>query len=268
MEKVIGVLWEMIYLIIFVSVFLYFLRSKKTYSFVKGIFLTACSFQLTRTLFETLTYQLDIEAIKRLFGWDGSLSFIPQYLGMMGYFLLVFGITLMLGEEYSSREGATEHQILQGNRRNIGISLLLFVVTLGVYFPFWLYRTVNDLKKNFDAEIPYTAGKAVGFCFIPIFNLFWFLYVLFSLPKRMQQIEGKYFRASAGFHFHYLLIPVLLILFSLLSNLQISSSLGKSKIAEVLFFMSATFVLWLTIQAKLNAFFDFRDHVVTKEVMA
>ncbi len=81
----------------------------------------------------------------------------------------------------------------------------------------------------------------------------------------MKQIEKKHFGKNVGFYFHPVLISILLIAFSLLSNLQAASSLEEMKLGEYLFFLSALFVLWLTIQAKLNAFFDFHKNIIISE---
>jgi hypothetical protein len=172
----------------------------------------------------------------------------------------------MVGKDSNNKNDQIEYPPIEGNRRNIGISLLLFIITLGIYFPFWLYRTVKDLKNNFEDDIPYTPGKAVGYLFIPIFNIFWAFYILFSLPLRIKQIERKYYRENVGFYFHPLLIPIFLIIFITISNLQIRFEFEKSTYGSILFFESAIFILWLTIQAKLNSFFDFeRESVLNKE---
>jgi len=262
MEKAIGVSWGVVYIIIYTSIFFYFLKNRRTYSFIKGFFITACSLSVIGELFLILVYRLDIRAMQGIFGFGGVLNFISTYFLWTGTFLLLFGITFLIGSEYNKEGIKTELPAMKGERRNIGISLLLFVVTLGVYFPFWLFRTVKDLKNNFEIEIPYTPGKAVGFLFIPIFNIYWMFYILFSLPLRMKQIEKNHFGKNVGFYFHPVLIPILLIAFSLLSNLQgvnlpTVSSFKEIKLGEILFFWSGLLVLWLTIQAKLNAFFDF-----------
>ena len=168
----------------------------------------------------------------------------------------------MIGKQHTIKNEQIECPAMKGNRRNIGVSLLLFVITLGIYFPFWLYRTVKDLKNNFGDDIPYTPGKVVGLLFIPIFNIFWVFYILFSLPLRIKQIENKYYGESVSFYFHPIVIPILLIIFSAMSNLQIRLEFEKSTYSSILFFESAIFVLWLTVQAKLNSFFDFRKEPI------
>ncbi len=255
MEILIEVLWLMIHLIIYGFIFFYFLKSKKTYSFVKGFFLTACSLSVIDFLSYWLLGSLWAAVFPVLMG-GYEYGFFEFFILRPGPFLLVYGITFLIGSEYNKEEIKTELPAMKGTRRNIGISLLLFVVTFGIYFYFWLYRTVKDLRNNFEREIPYTPGKAVGFLFIPLFNIYWMFHILFSLPLSMKRIEKKHFGKNVGFFFHPVLIPVLLIGFSMLSSLQIMLDLEDIWLRDILFFWSGSLILWLTIQAKLNAFFD------------
>ena len=262
METAVGFFWSLVYLILYISFFYFFMESKQINTFVKGAFISACSFRIIAVIFEILIYRFSIDSINKIFGWDGNLGFIFYFFNCTGHFLLIYGLSFFIGKEYNNvDEAKSEYPIMEGRRRSIGISLLLFVVTLGIYFPFWLYRTVKDLKINFNVDIPYTPGKAVGFLFIPIFNIYWGFYIFFSLPLKIKQIEEKYYGDNLGFYFHPILIPILWILFSIMSNFQFYESFDKSIIGNVLFFESAIFVFWLTIQAKVNTFFEFEKAI-------
>ena len=74
--------------------------------------------------------------------------------------------------------------------RSIGISILLYFVTFGIYGFFWLYfiHSENPRRKDIDP----TPGKAVGFLFIPFFNIYWFFKVFLSLTDRLNTlaVEG------------------------------------------------------------------------------
>ncbi|MBM3713718.1 MAG: DUF4234 domain-containing protein [Actinobacteria bacterium] len=262
MEKFISFSWDLVKLILYISLIIYFFKNRKIYTYVKGIFLTCLFFHIIGWIFKILMYTFSLDSIRNIFGWDGNFQFITDFIYSTSYFLLLFGVSLLIGKEYLIKNEEIEYPTMEGKRRNIGVSLLLFIITLGIYFPFWLYRTVKDLKNNFEDDIPYTPGKAVGFLFIPIFNIFWAFYILFSLPSRIKQIETKYFGKNISFYFHPILIPILLIIFIIISNLQIRFEFEKSNYGSILFFESAIFVLWLTIQAKLNSFFDFKKELV------
>jgi len=247
-------------LVLYISLIIYFFQDRKIYTYVKGIFLTSFFLLIIRRIILILSYTFNIYSVQKIFFWEGNFVFIQSFLNATPYFLLVFGASLLIGKDYLVKDEKIEYPTMEGKRRNIGVSLLLFIVTLGIYFPFWLYRTVKDLKNNFEDDIRYTPGKAVGFFFIPIFNIFWAFYILFSLPFRIKQIESKYYGENIGFYFHPLLIPILLIIFIITVNLQINFELDKDTFkyifGDILFFESAIIILWLTIQAKLNSFFD------------
>jgi hypothetical protein len=211
-----------------------------------------------------LGFELDIGALREIFGYNMFFNIIRQYFGSMGYFLLAFGITLLIDKERKSEERPESSlPVMKGKRRNIAISLLLFIVTMGIYFFFWLYRTVKDLKTNFESDIPYTPGKAVGFLFIPIFNIFWALYLLFSLPLKIKKIEDKHFGKVVGFNYHPVLIILLFLLFYAISAIQ-QYKIEPTNITQLLnsliFPLTSIYFLWLTLQAKLNVFFDFSGH--------
>lgn len=265
MENFISFSWNLVYLILYISLIIYFFQNRKIYTFVKGVFLTSLFFRIIGWLFEILMYTFSIESIRKIFGWDGNLQFLMNFINITSYFLLLFGVSLLIGKEYIIGNEKKAYLTMEGSRRNIGFLLILFIITLGFYFPFWLYRTVKDLKNNFEDDIPYTPGKAVGFLFIPIFNIFWAFYILFSLPSRIKKIESKYYGENVGFYFHPLLIPILLIIFIIISNLQIRVKFETSTYGSILFFESAIFLLWLTIQAKLNSFYDFENESIEKK---
>ncbi len=124
---------------------------------------------------------------------------------------------------------------------------------MGLYFPFWLYRTVKDLRRSYGDEIPYTPAKAVGFLFIPVLNLFWFLYILFSLPTRIQEIEKKYFGRAVGFYFHPHFISILILILTIIGGLP--HSVTARFWANAVFTTLGILLMWLTIQAKVNALF-------------
>jgi len=258
MEKVIEFSFDLVSLMLYVFLIIYFFRNKKFYTYVKGMFLTCFFFRIIGMIFQILMYTFSVESIRDIFGYYGTFHFIPNSINYISYFLLLFGLTLLVGKDYPIKNEKTEYPTMQGKRRNIGVSLLLFVVTLGIYTPFWLYRTVKDLKNNFEDDIPYTPGKAVGFMFIPLFNFFWALYILFSLPSRIKRIEDKYYGENVGFYFHPLLISILLIIFMITADLQFYVEFGR----YILYAESAILVLWLTIQAKLNSFFDFKKSLL------
>lgn len=69
-------------------------------------------------------------------------------------------------------------------------SVMLTVVTLGIYQPFWLYRVFKELNDRGSTET--TPGKAVGFLFIPFYNLVW----IFIVWKRFGDAIAREYHAA------------------------------------------------------------------------
>jgi len=252
------VFYQLSLLVIFISIFISALNFPKN-KFVKGILICACLFTFfPRVIW--LSHVFDIESIRNLFYWNseekrtGDYNFILNFLFLTSYFLFLWGISLFLGKDYEKREIPMEKHPMKGNPTHLGVLLLLFVITFGIYTLFWLYKTVNILRKNFILETPYTPGKAVGFFFIPLVNLYWVFYFTFSFPLVLKRVESKYFGSNVGFHFHPTLISITILIASLIiymphSNIQV-------EIAKYLFGFSLLLIPYLTIQAKMNAFLD------------
>ena len=75
-----------------------------------------------------------------------------------------------------------------GKERFVLTPLLLPIVTLGIYSLVWLYKIHNEmLNHTWNREI--SPGKSIGFLFIPIFNVFWGIYLLFHVPSLIKEME-------------------------------------------------------------------------------
>ena len=74
--------------------------------------------------------------------------------------------------------------------RNTGLCILWQILTFGIYGIFWLYyiHKEHPYRHNEDP----TPGKAVGFLFIPIFNIYWVFKMYLSLTDRMNTLSGMY----------------------------------------------------------------------------
>ncbi len=224
----------------------YLINDRRIPRFGREVLLTGCGALIVSNMGWAL-YGLDIKPIRNstvaIYAFSTTTT--------IGRFFLLFGLTLLVGRQPAG--GVEGHRPAAAEPRHLGLSLLLFTVTLGLYFPFWLYRTVKDLRRSFGGDIPYTPARAVGFLFIPVLNVFWGLYILFSLPTRIREIEKKYFGRAVGFYFHPHLISILVLFLTILGQLPHSQT--GMYWAKVVFTTLGIFVMWLTIQAKVNALF-------------
>ena len=104
---------------------------------------------------------------------------------------------------------------LLGKERNWIVVLLLSIVTLGIYQLVYTYNVFEEVKRFGLVKNPVvhvtSGGAAVGFLFIPLFNVVWALMLCFKYPglaTKFSQILGRQ-GPSYGLNGFWLLIPVL-----------------------------------------------------------
>lgn len=264
-------LFSLIFIIIY-TFLIYYISKSNLNKFSKRVLIIAFIMQIiarltTRIVFALANFNFFQTILTyTVFDEIAIFSLVLNPINNLAYLLLLMGIASINLKNTTNNE--KQHIDLIGRRRSIGISIFLFVITLGIYFPFWLYRTVNDLKRNFGNEISYSPGRAVGFIFIPIFNIFWFIYLIFSLPRAISKIENNYFNSNDGFSFRPVLISVLLLIIPVFSNLNYIANIDKSLLSNSfvemqIFFSAALIYLWIMIQVKINEFFDFTQKLNT-----
>ena len=108
-------------------------------------------------------------------------------------------------------------QTFVGKRRNPCAPLFLPLITLGIYTLVWIYKLFNEARlyanKRNKTKIT-SGGAAVGFLFIPVFNIVWGIMLSFKIPglvTRMRQADGvnKDQRGSTGALGFLTLIPII-----------------------------------------------------------
>jgi hypothetical protein len=67
--------------------------------------------------------------------------------------------------------------------------LLLHYFTLGVFTFFWTTRLHGFLPKNETRDL--SKGKAIGLCFVPIYNIYWFFVVYPALATRVNELSKQ-----------------------------------------------------------------------------
>lgn len=256
-----------IFFIIIYSFLIFYISKSNLDKFSKAVFIIGFSAIMLNQIILLLRFNLDITAgifATEIFSDVTVFRLLNAFLFYFGSLLMLSGISFIIPKNKSNNE--IQNIDMVGEKRSIGVSFFLFFITLGLYFPFWLYRTVKDLRRNFGGEFRYTPGQAVGFLFIPVFNIYWAFYLIFSLPKAVSEIEKSYFNEKVGFNFHPVLISILLLLLPIISNLHYIAFLQEPEyigdsISLQLFFFTAIIFLWIIIQAKINTFFDFKPNL-------
>lgn len=75
-----------------------------------------------------------------------------------------------------------------GKVRFIFTPLLLSLITFGIYGLVWLYK-IHDEMLLHTRDLSIKPGAAVGFLFIPFFNVFWAIYLIFHVPSLVKKMD-------------------------------------------------------------------------------
>lgn len=68
-------------------------------------------------------------------------------------------------------------------------TILLMLLTLNLYAFRWIYSIYSELHRRPVSATRITPGRALGFLFIPVFNLFWALRLSVDLPRAVEKME-------------------------------------------------------------------------------
>jgi hypothetical protein len=146
-----------------------------------------------------------------------SLNPVTNILFLVSHVLLLLGVAslpISLGRAAAPPASIPQvscPQELVFRKRNPLLVILLLIVTMNIYWVFWLYHTVKELKQLRPRTLTFSPGQAVGFLFIPLFNLFWFIYLCIRLPQAIGDLRGRFAPAETTGHFATGFVTVLLI---------------------------------------------------------
>jgi hypothetical protein len=136
-----------------------------------------------------------IRAVNPDFAWYESklltAGVLPIVRGLngAGWLLIILGV-LSVGP----RALSPDPQIVARSRqtdRPLWVHGLLFFVTFGIYWYVWLYRLVRRLREGEPGTLTFTPGQAVGFMFIPLFNIYWIFNVGIRVAQAVSEVEQR-----------------------------------------------------------------------------
>ena len=73
------------------------------------------------------------------------------------------------------------------------IALVMFI-----YWLVWVYKVHDEIRRYTGGRHSVSPGQALGFSFIPLFNLFWNIYMPYQLAVTVQNLKGGQGRPSPG----------------------------------------------------------------------
>ena len=101
---------------------------------------------------------------------------------------------------------SNKRNLLMFKKRNPFVVLLLFLITFGIYWIYWLASTTNELRKNmYDVPSPYS----LLILLIPIINFFFMIYYYWKYCKAVEELT--LFNGIALFLLWMFLPPVAIV---------------------------------------------------------
>jgi drug/metabolite transporter superfamily protein YnfA len=125
--------------------------------------------------------------------WYESTNMHVSVLNMYGVALMALALTSVPRGRRTSEAGPVQPPPLfgaPGRRQNPWLLALLVPVTVNIYWIFWLYRTVKEIRQFAPDEFKFTPGQTVGYMFIPLFNIYWLIRIFIALPRAVGRLNG------------------------------------------------------------------------------
>ena len=76
--------------------------------------------------------------------------------------------------------------------------LLLSLVTFGIYFLYWLYKSIQEIQAHSQLPRITSSGWAVGLLLVPIVNIVWGVMLCWKLPGWVRAMEEQHGRGRLG----------------------------------------------------------------------
>jgi hypothetical protein len=115
-------------------------------------------------------------------GWFVVCGFVLTVLG-----IVTFAIVGMADQETSDEPSAAELTVTA----ILSCTFYPALLAMWIYWLVWVYRTHDEIRRYTWYEHPVSAAKALGFCFIPLFNLFWVIYMPYRLAETVAMYQGR-----------------------------------------------------------------------------
>lgn len=123
----------------------------------------------------------------------GFLAVAIQHHHIFAYALIFLGIASVPIWNAGARRGKplVAEPGAVGTHRYPALLILLMAVTNNLYIYWWTYRTIKELDRLAPRRLPFRAGSAILLMFVPVFNYFWFFWVIGWLFKLVRELKGR-----------------------------------------------------------------------------
>jgi len=93
--------------------------------------------------------------------------------------------------------------MIQINRRNIGVCILLSIITFGIYGIYWLYLLVKN-TRSIQKNTTSCTGEMLCLIFVPFYSLYWW----YTRGEKVKQEFSQHNYASTGNGIVYLILAI------------------------------------------------------------
>lgn len=87
-------------------------------------------------------------------------------------------------------EGTATLEPTRGTIRSPVAFVTLMVLTIHIYLYYWIYQTYKDVTAHSPEVTQITPARALGFLFIPLFNVIWALRLFGDIPRAVAELES------------------------------------------------------------------------------
>lgn len=102
---------------------------------------------------------------------------------------------------------------------------LVALLRFGIYFPVWFYRRYSEMHRAQPDATKVSPGRAVGFLFIPFYNLYWVCYIAYDFARALGRVQAA--RVGRALVWPYTITILFLggVVFSMISGIGIVGAL-------------------------------------------
>ena len=107
--------------------------------------------------------------------------------------ILVMGLvqtSLQIVDSFHAARG-TDPQNVPFASLVLACVILPAMLGMWIYWLVWVYKVHNELRHYTFYQHRISPGKALGFCFIPFFNLYWHVYMPYELARTLPWYLGR-----------------------------------------------------------------------------
>ena len=93
--------------------------------------------------------------------------------------------------------------MIEINKRNIGVCILLSIITLGIYGIYWLYLLVKN-TRSIQKDTNDCTGEMLCLIFLPFYSLYWW----YTRGEKVKQGFSEHNYTSIGNGVIYLILSI------------------------------------------------------------